>query len=332
MAADGRVLIAGCGALGSVFACLLGNAGHDVTLLGREWHLAAIRSRGLKMDGIWGECRARGFRLATNVGQLSGRYALIIIAAKAYDTARIVSELALSLAPGGIALSVQNGLGNIECLVETFGPSRALAASVLVGARIDRPGEVTVTVQATPIILGPRHPFSAELMRQCRDWIAAFQTAGIPCEPTDDILPHLWAKVFYNAPLNPLGALLQVHYGTLGEEPDLKAIMDSVIEEAFEVAARKNVKRLWNSADEYRKHFYRSLLPATYNHRSSMLQDLAHGKRTEIDAINGKIWRYGAETGFPTPFNETLTRLMWQREQTSALHAPLRHTASDQPL
>lgn len=163
-----------------------------------------------------------------------------------------------------------------------------------------------------------------------QDWLAAFKAAGVSCESTDDILSHLWAKVFYNAPLNPLGALLQVHYGILGEEPDLKTIMDYVIEEAFEVAARKRVKLLWQRADEYRELFYRSLLPATYNHQSSMLQDLALGKRTEIDAINGRIWRYGTETGSATPFNEALTRLIWQREKTSALHAPLRRTASDQ--
>ena len=83
-----------------------------------------------------------------------------------------------------------------------------------------------------------------------------FNQALIPCEPTDQILSHLWAKVFYNAPLNPLGALLQVHYSALSERAELKAVMDEIIEEAFEVARGKGVRLLWKSADEYHERFY----------------------------------------------------------------------------
>jgi 2-dehydropantoate 2-reductase len=114
---------------------------------------------------------------------------------------------------------------------------------------------------------------------------------------------------------NPLGALLDVHYGVLAEEAELRTIMDRIIDEAFEVAAKKNIDCLWKDAGEYRDYFYGHLVPSTYDHRSSMLQDLQRGRRTEIDAINGKIWRYGEEAGIPTPYNEIMTRLIWQRER-----------------
>ena len=114
-----------------------------------------------------------------------------------------------------------------------------------------------------------------------------------------------------------MGALLQVHYGALGERAELKEVMDEIIEEAFVVARGKGVRLLWRTADEYRELFYGKLVPATYDHQSSMLQDLERGRRTEIDAINGTVWAYGRELSLPTPYNETMTRLIRARERRS---------------
>ncbi|MBI2986628.1 MAG: ketopantoate reductase family protein [Deltaproteobacteria bacterium] len=322
-----QILIAGCGAIGSIFACLLRKAGHEVTLLGRAWHLNAIRATGLEMDGLWGRHHAEGFKLATRLTGLSDRYDLILISVKAYDTERIVRQLVPFLGQDGIAISLQNGLGNVEALAEALGPQKSLGASILVGARILEPGQVTVTVQAAPIIIGPLDP-TAGSMEKCRLWVSLFSRAGIPSKPTEQILSHIWAKVFYNAPLNPLGALLEVHYGALGQEPELKAIMDRIIGEAFEVADKKGVQLLWKSAGEYRELFYEKLLPATYNHQSSMLQDLQRGRPTEINSLNAKIWRYGKQSGIPTPFNETMTRLMLGREKRPEPPGPSLHTAT----
>ncbi len=324
----GKILIAGSGAIGSVFGCLLRKAGHEVTLLGRAWHLEAIRSKGLQMDGIWGHHRGEEFQLATKVEDLSQPYDLILIAVKAYDTKHVVHGVAPYLKPEGLTISLQNGIGNIETLAERLSSGRSLGASVLVGAKIPEPGKVTVTVQAAPIIIGPLEPTSGGSMEKSRFWASLFTQAGIPCEATEQILSHLWAKVFYNAPLNPLGALLRVHYGALGEEPELKAIMDQIIDEAFQVADKKGVSLLWRSVDEYLELFHGKLLPATYDHQSSMLQDLERGRPTEIDALNGQIWRYGEELGLPTPFSEVMTRLMWAREKRSGPLGPYSHRAT----
>jgi 2-dehydropantoate 2-reductase len=229
----------------------------------------------------------------------------------------MVREVASCLKPQGIAISLQNGLGNIEALAESFGARRSLGASVLVGARISEPGKVRVTVQAAPVIIGPLDTGSGGSMEKSRLWAAIFDQAGIPCQATDRILSYIWAKVFYNAPLNALGALLRVHYGALGEERELKSIMDQIIDEAFAVAGKKGVRLLWKSVEEYIELFYRELLPATYDHQSSMLQDLERGRATEINAINGQVWRYGQELGLPTPYNEVMTRLIRGREKRS---------------
>jgi 2-dehydropantoate 2-reductase len=315
MHANPRILVAGCGAIGSVFGCLLREAGHDVDLLGREVHLNAIRRGGLRLDGIWGEHYAKGFNLATRATDLSASYDLVLISVKAYDTEAMARNVLALVHSDGLVVSLQNGLGNIETLAGIFGPERSLAANVLVGALIPAPGRVTVTVQAAPVIVGPLEVSDCVMMETIHCWIRAFKEARIPCEATVRILSYLWAKVFYNAPLNALGALLQVHYGILGDEPELRRVMDQIIDESFLVAERKGVEVLWNHVDDYRAFFYNDLVPSTYDHRNSMLQDLQRGRRTEIDAINGRIWRYGCELGIPTPVNEIMTRLIWQREK-----------------
>jgi 2-dehydropantoate 2-reductase len=313
LAAAKKILVAGCGAIGSAFACLLKAAGNDVALLGRDWHLSALRSQGLHMDGLWGNHHAEGFFLVTQTSDLTGFYDLTLICVKAHSTADMVRQVSPFLKPRGLAISLQNGLGNIETLAATFGPSKSLGASILVGTIIPEPGRVTVTVQAAPVVIGPLS--LKDSMEQTCDLVGLFLEAEIPCESTDQILGHLWAKVFYNAPLNPLGALLKVHYGALGEQPELRSLMDHIMDEAFAVAMKQEVALFWNSADEFRALFYSKLLPATFRHQSSMLQDLARGRRTEINALNGQIWKYGESLGIATPFNEIMTRLIWAREK-----------------
>jgi 2-dehydropantoate 2-reductase len=279
--------------------------------------MMAIRAHGLKLDGIWGEHHARGFELATRATDLSGIYDLVLIAVKAYDTEAMAREIATVIDQDGLVISLQNGLGNIEILAETFGAERSLGANVLVGAIIPEAGRVTVTVQAAPIIIGPLEISDCVMLERIHYWIREFKRANIPCAATVRILSYLWAKIFYNAPLNALGALLQVHYGVLAESPELREIMDRIIDEAFLVAERKEVELLWSTTQDYRALFYNHLVPSTYNHQSSMLQDLQHGRRTEINAINGAIWRYGQQLGIPTPGNEIMTRLIWARERKS---------------
>ena len=306
-----RVLVAGAGALGSVFGGFLRRAGLDVTLLGRAGHLDAIAQRGLTIDGIWGAHHLEGFAVATEVAALHGRFDAILVPVKSYDTRAMAESVAPFLATEGVAISLQNGLGNVETLEAVVGPERALGARVIFGATLPAPGQARVTVFADPTALGAlapgRHPRRDAAARR---WAAIIDGAGVPAVATDGLAALLWAKVFYNAALNPLGALLGVHYGALPEHAESRALMDHVIDEAFAVASAEGVTLPWVNPAEYQQEFYGRLVPATYDHRSSMLQDLERGRRTEIDAINGAVWHRGAERGINTPVNETLTRLV----------------------
>jgi 2-dehydropantoate 2-reductase len=296
------ILVAGAGALGSVVGGLLAVSGWPVTLLGRRAHLDAVRARGLLIDGLFGTHRVRGLECVT---EARGRYAGILLTVKAYDTAAMVATVAPLLAPDGFLISLQNGLGNVEAAQRVLGEDRVLGARVIFGAELVAPGHARVTVYADPVLIGT----GAAAER----WAVALAAAGIPAEATTDLVAELWGKVLYNAALNPLGALLGARYGELAENPDTRAIMDTVIEEAFSVARAEHVALRWPDAIAYREAFYGRLVPSTAGHRSSMLQDIERGRPTEIDAMNGYIAARGAARGVPAPVNATLTRLVRAR-------------------
>ena len=331
-----RILIAGAGALGSVYGCFFRRAGYPVTLLGRTSHLDAIARNGLHIEGLWGEHHATGFELITDATQAKTPFDAILISAKACDTDAIAPAIAPVLVEDGVAISLQNGLGNVEKIAAQVGWERALAARVIFGAEVVAPGRVRVTVYADPVLIGVWQDGPCpHLEAAARRWAERLAVAGIPAAYCDDIKAALWGKVLYNAALNPLSALLGVTYGALAEDVNTRAIMDAVFDEVYAVAAAEGVALPWRSAAEYHAEFYGRLIPSTVDHRSSMLQDLERGRRTEIDAINGEVWRRGRVHGIATPTNEVLTRLVLARQtmgsqvhQYPALHTVLNSNVS----
>ncbi|MFZ0890245.1 MAG: ketopantoate reductase C-terminal domain-containing protein, partial [Candidatus Binataceae bacterium] len=144
-------------------------------------------------------------------------------------------------------------------------------------------------------------------------------TAGIPTRACADIMPILWTKLLYNAALNPLGALLELHYGAIGEAPELRAIMDRVIDEAFAVARRLEVALPFADSAEYKALFYGRLIPSTYDHRPTMLGDLRRRGRTEIGALNGKLVEFADRLGLEADANRALLSLIRASERIRQL-------------
>ncbi len=318
---NSSILVAGAGAIGSILGGMLHDAGHDVTLLGRRAHLEAIARGGLKISGLLGDRTVAGMRLADDAAKLGRRFGLILCAVKSYDTESMAAGLADHLSDDGAVVSMQNGLGNIELLIESFGRRRVLGARVIFGAEIPTPGSAHVTVFAQPVAIGPAPAIHREdspaLATRARAIAAMIDAAGVPAVGVDDIMPVLWTKVLYNVALNPLGAILQQHYGALAEDPDVKPIMDCAIEEAFAVARALGIALPFSSPAEYRKVFYEQMIPPTFSHRPTMLHDLHVRGRTEIDALNGKIVELADRLGLNAETNRILTRLVRAAERVT---------------
>lgn len=307
-----KVAVVGAGALGSVFGGFLAGVGHKVDLLGRSWHLDWVAEKGLRIDGIWGDLRVDKCRPVTRPADLASDYDLVLVCVKSYDTASTVRDCRHAVGERTTVVSLQNGLGNIPVLTGLFGPERCAAGRVIFGAEIIKPGRVRVTVCADDVVLGPVSGASAaEAIRRAAGVI---NRAGIPCRYEEKVLSYIWAKAIYNCALNPLGALLGVDYGTLADSAAARAVMDDVIRECFAIAGARGIEMPWDSAEAYLADFYEKLVPPTRDHRPSMLQDIERGRRTEIEALNGMIVRYGRETGVPTPVNEMISHLIRFRE------------------
>jgi 2-dehydropantoate 2-reductase len=312
-----KILIMGAGSIGSVFGGFLAEGGHNVTLVGRPAHMSAIERDGLRIGGIWGDHHVTDLRTVTSCEQLDGdTFEMVILSVKTYDTKQAIGEAAHLVAPDGLAVSFQNGLGNAEIMADAVGVERTLGGMVIFGAHVDEPGRVTVTVYATEVKVGsPTGVVDPERV----DKIAALiNSSGIPTLGTDEIEKHIWAKVLYNCALNPLSAILNATYGELADEPGTRRIMDIVVEEAFAVAHARGVELMWDKPEEFLQLFYDNLVPATAGHYASMLDDIKRGKRTEIEALNGAIVGYGKELNVECPVNEVLSGFVRVLEQVYA--------------
>ena len=321
------ILIAGAGAIGSIMGAMLSRAGHEVALLGRDNHLDAIARDGLRISGILGDSHVRGFgpRERSRTTSRSIRFDRTDGESLRHRGHERIGIKHL-LAPDGLVVSMQNGVGNLDVLVERFGPARVIGGRVMLGAEIRAAGTAHATVFGEPIALGPsrlaNHEHCTALFQRAREVAAMMTAAGIPTEAHEDIAPLLWMKLFYNAALNPLGALLRLHYGALTADPDLRSIMNEVIEEAFAVAAALDVPVPYESAEAYRSVFYSKLVPATFNHRPTMLYDLEQRGRTDIMEMNGKVVELAGRVGLRADTNRLLTHLirarerMWRKEPT----------------
>ncbi|MBM3333161.1 ketopantoate reductase family protein [Candidatus Sumerlaeota bacterium] len=312
-----RFLVLGAGAIGSVIGGFLGRAGHDVTLVGRREHMAAIASRGLRITGIWGEYEIGGLRTSESVSQVAGeQFDAVLLSVKSYDTEKAMEQLvAARLGGQPPVVSLQNGLGNVETIARFVSAGRTIGGRVIFGVEAE-PGHCRVTVYAEEVMLGTIER-NERLQATARMLARTLSDAGIPALPTDRIHAYLWGKILYNCSLNPTATLLGSHYGELIEHEETRQILRDVVREVHAVAAARSVDMLVPTAEAYVPILFGRLVPATYNHYPSMLHDIRSGRQTEIEAMNGAIVRYGRESGVATPINELLTLLIRTLERRS---------------
>ena len=174
-----------------------------------------------------------------------------------------------------------------------------------------RPNAVEITAHAEPVRIGSL--YGADL-GPVDALCEAITRGGVPCEASGEIAAELWSKMLYNCSLNPLGALIGVPYGALGEREETRSILEATVREIFAVLEALGTRTRWRDADAYLETFWRELLPPTAAHESSMLQDLRAGRRTEVDSLNGAVVALAREHGVDVPVNRALLELIRARE------------------
>ncbi len=311
-----NILIFGAGAVGSLLGGFLAKSGHDVSLLGRSAHLDAIRKHGLQIKGIWGTHVVKSFSLYSSVRDLaSHEFDLIVVTVKSFDTEKAVSEIVPLMKNSTMLLSFQNGLGNIEAILRKVRPEQYLVGRIITGVDLV-PGQIEVTVSADALAIGKvpgtkpiRSPeFFADLCNQSK----------IPARAVANIETLIWSKVIYNCALNGLCSVLEIPYGKMLDRQERMESMRKIVEECYEVGKAKKIALAPATAKEYFDLLIKELIPKTAAHYPSMLRDLHKGRRTEIDSLNGAVYRFGGELNIPTPENKRITDLIHKKETASA--------------
>jgi 2-dehydropantoate 2-reductase len=300
-----RIAIVGAGAMGGVIGFYLA-AVAEVVLVDR-WaaHVAAINASGLSCERE-GASRTRPILAVTDPAAASLCDAAIVLV-KAQQTPWAADACAAALAPGGVAYTLQNGVGNREALAAILGDSRVGQGVTALGGTLLGPGRVRHAGMGPTTFGAAPHPALAEALA------ASFTAAGLPASVSDDVEGLLWGKLVVNAGINALTALLRVPNGALAEAPAARELLAGVVREAVAVAAARGARLPYDDPVAH----VESVARATGANRSSMLQDVLRGAPTEIATINGAVVREGARLGVPTPLNAALAALLGALEATS---------------
>jgi 2-dehydropantoate 2-reductase len=299
------VAVLGAGAVGSFFGGMLARAGAPVTLIGRPHHVEAIARDGLWLESL--HFQERVPLAASATVEAARDAAVVLFCVKTPDTEEAAKSLAAHLAPGATVVSLQNGVDNAERIRSAAG-LEALSAVVYVAAAMSGPGRVKHTGRGDLVVGDPRGGRRAELDRLA----ALFARAGVPCPVSDNIAGELWAKMAMNCAYNAASALGRAKYGRIAGDPPAREVLRQAVEETTAVARAAGVRLPDGDLVEAAFRLGEAMREAT----SSMAQDIARGKRTEIDSLNGYVARRGAELGVPTPVNQALHVLVKLLEKT----------------
>ncbi len=308
-----RVLIYGGGAVGLGIASCLLRSGRAVDIVARDATVDALRSDGLTRTGLFGvvEAEPGTFGAYSSLVELGSEpYEWVLVCTKSFDSVQAAVDLAAYRDTTGHDVRLvlfQNGWGNAAQFARQFAPGAIYNARVITGFHRHRPNEVEVTVHADAIHVGS---LTSTDLSGLDDLCRCIREGGIPCEAVANVAADLWAKMLYNCALNPLGAILNVTYGALAAHTTTQTLMNSIVDEVFTVMTGAGYQTHWDTPQGFIRTFYDKLVPDTAQHESSMLQDIAAGKRTEIDALNGAIIRLADEQGVAAPHNRSVYNLI----------------------
>lgn len=296
-----KIGIIGTGAMACLFAARLHGAA-EVCLVG-QWQaqIEAIRAGGLayipQENDQWFMVNSQLPMMVYHAKEQLPEVDWVLVLVKSGGTRAAAALLPRLLSPTGLAVTLQNGLGNVDILAQTIGAVRVFGGSTAQGAVIVRPGVVQHTGN------GMTYLQDVAVVRPLAD---LFNQVGITTHLIDNLDSLIWGKLIVNAGINPLTALLRVPNGFLATDPTARLLLERVVLEAAQVAQANGITLPYPNPVEQTLAVARATAP----NQSSMLRDVLRHAPTEIEAITGAILRYGHASHIATPFNARLYRLI----------------------
>ena len=322
-----RFVVIGPGAIGGATAALLARAGRDVVLVCKKPGLAAtVASEGIHVRGARGDFRTR-LAAVTTIEELEGTFDYALITVKAPDLQNAARRLLPFLRADSLVVSMQNGIC-VEALAEVVGAERAVGCVVGWGSTLVAPGEIDIT-STGELAIGTLSgaspagtPTGMEVLREALDNV-------FPTEIAPDILSRLYSKLLVNSGFASIGVLCGLRLGAMLARSDARALFIAVIREAVAVADAipLRIPPYAGKLDYYRllagsgplADLRRTLFLWAFGFKyrrlkSSSLQSLERGHRTEIEYLNGYIERRGRAIGVPTPVNSRIAAMVREIE------------------
>jgi 2-dehydropantoate 2-reductase len=301
-----QVTVIGAGAMGSLFGGLLQQAGNAVTLVDvRAEHVAALRKRDLTIEEPDGMRVSVRVPATTDVGTALAAD-LFLLFVKTPFTAAALRPFAGRIPAGAMVLTLQNGIGNDDAIVRALGKRIHVALGVTAQGAVASGPTAIRRRSAGPTIIGLQDGVRTPELEMVA---ARFSEAGIPTRTTRHIYEHVWQKLIVNVGINALTALTSLPNGELFSDPELTGVVRRLVGEAAAVMRAEGIP----AAPRDPIDFVRAVADATKSERSSMLEDVAAGRHTEIDAINGAVVRLGDRHGVDVTANRVVTALIHQR-------------------
>ncbi|MFN0318256.1 MAG: ketopantoate reductase family protein [Burkholderiales bacterium] len=302
-----KIAVVGCGAMGSVYAALLGNAGHEIWAID-TWkeHVDAMRQNGLRLEGASGDHTVR-LNATTNAAE-AGQCELVIIATKAMHVDAAAQAARSLVGPKTMVLSIQNGLGGPDTAARVLGRDKVMVGVVGgFGASMRGPGHAHHNGWELVRLGEMNGPISARLESVAQVWTSG----GFKVKCFDDIDQLVWEKLICNVCFSGTCALTEMTVGQVMENADAWACASICATEAYNVAKARNIRVDFDDPVSYVRNFG-GKIP---NARPSMLLDHMAGRMSEIDFINGAIPVAGQALGVATPFNTVVSTLVRAKER-----------------
>lgn len=290
----------GAGSVGCYYGGMLARAGAPVTLIGRRQHVDAVQDRGLLLE-IGADIHAVPMAATTEASGVAGAD-IVLFCVKSGDTEAVGRQIAPHLRPDATILCLQNGVDNADRLRGVVGAT-VVPVAVYVATGMEGPGHVKHHGRGE-LVIGP--------CAMGESIVAQFGASGIPTRISGNAIDALWAKLIVNCAYNALSALTQLPYGRLLAMDGVTDVMTDVVAECVAVAKASGI----TVAPDVLPTVL-GLAATMPGQRSSTAQDLALGKPTEIDHLNGFVIRRGAALGIPTPANRVLHTLVKAAEATA---------------
>lgn len=296
-----KIAVFGSGAVGGYFGGRLAAAGEDVQFIARGRHLAALRRDGLTIASPTGDLRLTAVKATDRPADI-GAVDIVLFAVKLYDAEAAAAALAPLIGPDTAVITVQNGVDAVETVSRHVGREHVVAGAAYIIAGVEAPGRIRHTAKANLLFgesNGSRSP-------RLSAFEAASQRAGFGATLSTNIDRDLWTKFVRLATWSGMTAVTRSPMGVIRSRPSLMAMMAAALDEAIAVGQARGVS-LPNSLPEETLALVNSFPDGA---KSSMLEDLEHGRRLELPWLSGAVARMGREVGVPTPVHQFITTVL----------------------